>query len=143
MPDPFPQAQLPRLATSLLQFKFRQLLVCLTSACLPASLPARREQRIPVIFDEVFTGFWRLGATSGAQLLGAAPDIACYAKLLTGGLVPLSATLATDDVFKAFEGGCCVRGGLERGSRSWKQQAAGHALQPLSGWLPWQASALL
>ncbi|KAL4451869.1 hypothetical protein ABPG75_007531 [Micractinium tetrahymenae] len=63
-----------------------------------------REQRIPVIFDEVFTGFWRLGATSGAALLGASPDIACYAKLLTGGLVPLSATLATDAVFKAFEG---------------------------------------
>lgn len=57
-----------------------------------------------MIFDEVFTGLWRLGAPSGAALLGVSPDIACYAKLLTGGMVPLSATLATDSVFQAFEG---------------------------------------
>lgn len=63
-----------------------------------------RERSIPVIFDEVFTGLWRLGAPSGAALLGISPDIACYAKLLTGGTVPLSATLASDSVFRAFEG---------------------------------------
>ena len=56
----------------------------------------------------MFTGFYRLGATSGAALLGVQPDVACYAKLLTGGLLPLSATLATGDVFAAFEG---ARGG--------------------------------
>lgn len=33
---------------------------------------------------QVFSGLWRLGAVSAAQLLGAHPDIACYAKLLTG-----------------------------------------------------------
>ena len=33
---------------------------------------------------QVFSGLWRLGAVSAAQLLGAQPDIACYAKLLTG-----------------------------------------------------------
>lgn len=59
---------------------------------------------MPVIFDEVFTGFWRLGAESAAEILGCMPDIACYAKLLTGGVVPLAATLATKSVFKAFEG---------------------------------------
>lgn len=59
---------------------------------------------MPVIFDEVFTGLWRLGAPSGAALLGAAPDIACYAKLLTGGMVPLAATLAREEVFAAFQG---------------------------------------
>jgi dethiobiotin synthetase/adenosylmethionine--8-amino-7-oxononanoate aminotransferase len=58
-----------------------------------------------VIYDEVFTGFWRLGVTSGAALLGAPPDIACYAKLMTGGLVPLAATLAREEVFNAFQGG--------------------------------------
>ena len=58
-----------------------------------------------MIFDEVFTGCWRLGAPSAAALLGAAPDIACYAKLLTGGLLPLAATLATEAVFDAFKGG--------------------------------------
>ncbi|EFJ25518.1 hypothetical protein SELMODRAFT_413615 [Selaginella moellendorffii] len=72
--------------------------------------------KIPVIFDEVFTGCWRLGAEFGFfderlfacksawELLGCKPDIACYAKLLTGGTVPLAATLATQDIFQAFEG---------------------------------------
>lgn len=72
--------------------------------CPPQSLYTHRERRIPVIFDEVFTGLWRLGAPSGAALLGTSPDIACYAKLLTGGTVPLSATLARESVFRAFEG---------------------------------------
>jgi len=63
-----------------------------------------RHRGIPVIFDEVFSGIWRLGAESAAELLGEAPDIGCYAKLLTGGMLPLSVTLAREEVFKAFEG---------------------------------------
>lgn len=72
----------------------------------PAAGTLCRERGMPVIFDEVFTGCWRLGAPSAAALLGVQPDIACYAKLLTGGLVPLSATLASEGVFEAFQGGC-------------------------------------
>ena len=49
--------------------------------CLAAECRARG---VPVIFDEVFTGIWRLGALSAAHRLGIRPDIACYAKLLTG-----------------------------------------------------------
>ncbi|KAF7154301.1 hypothetical protein RHSIM_Rhsim01G0006800 [Rhododendron simsii] len=63
-----------------------------------------QRQKIPVIFDEVFTGFWRLGVESAAELLCCQPDIACFAKLMTGGIVPLAATLATDAVFNAFVG---------------------------------------
>ncbi|KAI4381106.1 hypothetical protein MLD38_007214 [Melastoma candidum] len=63
-----------------------------------------RRREIPVIFDEVFTGCWRLGVESAAELLGCSPDIACFAKLLTGGMLPLAATLATDAVFNAFLG---------------------------------------
>ncbi|KAL5699264.1 Bifunctional dethiobiotin synthetase/7 [Ranunculus cassubicifolius] len=62
-----------------------------------------RNRKIPVIFDEVFTGFWRLGVESAAELLGCQPDIACYAKLMTGGVIPLSATLATESVFESFK----------------------------------------
>lgn len=40
---------------------------------------------------------------SAAELLGCTPDIACYSKLLTGGVVPLAATLATDAVFSTFK----------------------------------------
>lgn len=43
-----------------------------------------QEHNIPVILDEVFSGIWRLGHLSAADMLGIKPDIACYAKLLTG-----------------------------------------------------------
>ena len=39
-----------------------------------------------------------------AELLGCKPDIACFAKLLTGGMIPLAVTLATDAVFDSFSG---------------------------------------
>ncbi|KAL1701679.1 pyridoxal phosphate-dependent transferase [Schizophyllum commune] len=57
---------------------------------------------MPVIFDEVFAGLHRLGLESAAPLLGATPDIAVYAKILTGGLLPLAATLASGDIYNAF-----------------------------------------
>jgi dethiobiotin synthetase/adenosylmethionine--8-amino-7-oxononanoate aminotransferase len=63
-----------------------------------------RERRIPVIADEVFTGLWRLGRISAMSMLDRKPDIACYAKLLTGGTVPMSVTLASEAVFDAFDG---------------------------------------
>ncbi|CAG8491347.1 6301_t:CDS:2 [Rhizophagus irregularis] len=59
---------------------------------------------IPIIFDEVFTGFWRLGKQTGAEFLKINPDIAAYAKLLTGGLCPLAVTLSTEEIFKKFLG---------------------------------------
>lgn len=55
-----------------------------------------------VIYDEVFTGFYRLGLESAIPLLGANPDISVYAKILTGGTLPLAVTLASDRVFQAF-----------------------------------------
>jgi dethiobiotin synthetase/adenosylmethionine--8-amino-7-oxononanoate aminotransferase len=63
-----------------------------------------KDRKIPLILDEVFTGFWRLGESSAAAMLGVLPDIACYAKLLTGGVVPMALTLASDEVFQAFKG---------------------------------------
>uniref|UniRef100_A0A2P2IS42 Uncharacterized protein n=1 Tax=Rhizophora mucronata TaxID=61149 RepID=A0A2P2IS42_RHIMU len=63
-----------------------------------------RIRNIPVIFDEVFTGFWRLGVEAAADLLDCVPDIACFAKLMTGGVIPLAATLATDAIFNSFFG---------------------------------------
>lgn len=57
---------------------------------------------IPVIFDEVFVGLYRIGMKSTGHLLGAYPDISVNAKILTGGLVPMAVTLASDSVFQAF-----------------------------------------
>ncbi|KAH9988993.1 PLP-dependent transferase [Russula vinacea] len=59
-------------------------------------IDAARARGLPVIFDEVFAGLWRLGLRSAAPLLGAHPDVAVYAKVLTGGLVPLAVTLASE-----------------------------------------------
>ncbi|KAG9315162.1 pyridoxal phosphate-dependent transferase [Chiua virens] len=60
------------------------------------------ENPLPVIFDEVFVGLHRLGAQSCGPILGVHPDIAVYAKILTGGVLPLCATLASERVFRAF-----------------------------------------
>lgn len=43
-----------------------------------------RARGLPVVLDEVFSGLWRLGAMSAGARLGIAPDVACFAKLLTG-----------------------------------------------------------
>lgn len=47
---------------------------------------------------------WRLGSRTAMERLGVKPDIACYAKLLTAGLMPMSVTLASEEVFGAFAG---------------------------------------
>jgi dethiobiotin synthetase/adenosylmethionine--8-amino-7-oxononanoate aminotransferase len=57
---------------------------------------------LPVIFDEVFVGLYRLGVESTAFTLGVTPDISVYAKILTGGLLPLAVTLASDSIFRGF-----------------------------------------
>lgn len=57
---------------------------------------------LPVVHDEVFTGIYRLGRFSATSFLGVDPDISVHAKLLTGGLLPLSATLASESIFRSF-----------------------------------------
>ena len=66
--------------------------------------PTARDATLPVIFDEVFSGLGRLGFSSSSSVLGVKPDIAVYAKLLTGGLVPLAVTLASQRIFDVFLG---------------------------------------
>lgn len=69
-----------------------------------ALVDVAKRLQMPVIFDEVFSGLWRLGVESGASLLGRTPDIACYAKTLTGGALPLAVTLSSGAVYDAFLG---------------------------------------
>jgi adenosylmethionine-8-amino-7-oxononanoate aminotransferase len=57
---------------------------------------------IPLVADEVMTGFGRTGAMFACERAGIAPDLLCLAKGLTGGLLPLAATLTTHAVFEAF-----------------------------------------
>ncbi|MGI8524959.1 MAG: adenosylmethionine--8-amino-7-oxononanoate transaminase [Pseudolabrys sp.] len=55
-----------------------------------------------LIFDEIFTGFGRTGMMFACESAQVVPDIVTLSKALTGGTLPLAATIATDRVFEAF-----------------------------------------
>jgi adenosylmethionine-8-amino-7-oxononanoate aminotransferase len=55
-----------------------------------------------LIFDEVFTGFGRTGTMFACEQAKVAPDIIALSKALTGGTLPLAATVANAKVFHAF-----------------------------------------
>ncbi len=55
-----------------------------------------------LIADEIFTGFGRTGAMFACQAASVAPDIVTLSKALTGGTLPLAATVASAEVFGAF-----------------------------------------
>ena len=58
-----------------------------------------------MIADEVATGFGRTGTMFACEQEEVEPDILCLAKGITGGYLPLAATLATQEIFDAFLGG--------------------------------------
>ena len=57
---------------------------------------------MPLVSDEVFTGMFRLGRFSSSRMINVTPDVSVHAKLLTGGLIPLAATVARGSIFEAF-----------------------------------------
>ena len=59
---------------------------------------------IPVIYDEVMTGFGRTGSWFACEKAGTQPDILCMSKGITGGTMPLAATLCTNKIYEAFLG---------------------------------------
>lgn len=62
------------------------------------------EQEVQLIFDEVMTGFGRTGRMFACQEEDVYPDFLCLAKGLTGGYMPLAATLTTARIYDAFLG---------------------------------------
>jgi adenosylmethionine-8-amino-7-oxononanoate aminotransferase len=65
---------------------------------------ACRENGVLLICDEVATGFGRTGTMFACEQEEVVPDILCLAKGLSGGYLPVAATLTTDAIYESFLG---------------------------------------
>ncbi len=74
------------------------------SSYLEKAAAACRERGIWLVLDEVMTGFGRTGTLFACQKEKVTPDVLVLAKGLTGGYLPVAATLSSPDIFEAFLG---------------------------------------
>jgi adenosylmethionine-8-amino-7-oxononanoate aminotransferase len=65
---------------------------------------AARRYDLLLILDEIATGFGRTGTLFACEQAGVAPDLITLSKALTGGTLPLAATVASRQVYEAFLG---------------------------------------
>ncbi len=71
---------------------------------LRALITMARDHGALVIVDEVATGFGRTGTMFALEQVGMRPDILCIAKGLSGGYLPLAATVVSERIYDAFRG---------------------------------------
>ncbi|MGV7961177.1 aspartate aminotransferase family protein [Photorhabdus tasmaniensis] len=60
------------------------------------------QHNILLIFDEVITGFGRMGRWTGAEYFGVTPDMLNFAKQITNGAIPLGGVVASSEIYEAF-----------------------------------------
>jgi adenosylmethionine---8-amino-7-oxononanoate aminotransferase len=77
-----------------MRFYSAQILKALCEAC--------RARDVLLIADEVMTGFGRTGTRFACEQAGIVPDLVCLSKGLTGGFLPMGATLASEEIYRAF-----------------------------------------
>lgn len=77
-------------------------IVVMPPNCLREMAALCRKHGVLLIADEVATGFGRTGEMFACDLEGVSPDLMVVGKGLTGGYLPVAATLATDEVYSAF-----------------------------------------
>jgi adenosylmethionine-8-amino-7-oxononanoate aminotransferase len=86
---------------------------------------------VHLICDEIAVGFGRTGSLFAHQQAGIRPDFICLSKGLTGGTLPLSAVLTTDEVYEAFYDDRTARGFLHSHSYTGNPLACRAALAVL------------
>ena len=86
---------------------------------------------VHLIADEIMTGFGRTGTMFACEQAAIAPDFLCLSKGITGGYLPLSVVLTTDEVYAAFYDDDIARGFLHSHSYSGNALACRAALAVL------------
>ena len=87
--------------------------------------------RVHLVCDEIAVGFGRTGTLFAHSQAGIRPDFICLSKGLTGGMLPLSAVLTTDEVYAAFYDDSVARGFLHSHSYTGNPLACRAALATL------------
>jgi adenosylmethionine---8-amino-7-oxononanoate aminotransferase len=87
--------------------------------------------QVHLIADEIAVGFGRTGTMFACEQAAIRPDFICLSKGITGGYLPLSVTLCTDDIYQAFYADSSARGFLHSHSYTGNPLACSAALATL------------
>ncbi len=90
------------------------------------------QYQVHLIADEIAVGFGRTGTMFACEQAGIRPDFVCLSKGITGGYLPLSVVLTTDNVYQAFYDDSTARGFLHSHSYTGNPLACSAALATLA-----------